>query len=430
MCLHLFTLGALLFVWTTGGLSGTAAAGGYFGSMVSKPAQKVPSPTSSKKDYALYFFLGQRHLEAGNRRAAIEAWTRYVALAPQDARSLAVRERLTLLKLAEAKEFVRRRLRNSEPMHPGGVPVKSVAVFNFRNQGPSELGVLTKGLTAMIITDLSKVPGLRVLEREKVAALLREIRLGQTGVVDQESAPRMGRILAARYVVWGKMGQPGKDRLRLDSEVGESETSTESARAGVEGPLGAFFKLEKQLVEGLLKSLGVREEDLGPDVLAAVRKIHTKSIAALAYYSAGLDYLDQERFPEAKEAFRKATEADPAFDLAREAYISTPSAHGEKEDSDGEGIMLTGGPRDEWPEVVQVEKDPGVVSAGEGTGPSRPSDGEPAPPRTQGQLDQGVDIRANRSLTISPPVSQGTSGVSQGQDEAPPARNLTQGRIW
>ena len=407
-----------------------ASAGGYFGSMLSGQARNDSKPSPAKKDYALFYFLGLRHMEEGNRKAAIEAWTRYVAAAPRDARSLAVREKLTLLKLAEARHFAEQCLRGRVSAQASKPPKNSIAVFNFQNNGSSGLDVLTKGLTAMIITDLSKVPRLRVVEREKMQALLDEIRLGQTGVVDPSTAPRVGRMMLAEYTVCGRLENRSDQLVHITSTIGRSRDASEAGRAESRGPLHAFFKLEKELVAGLLKCLGVREEDLSPDVLAAVRKIHTKSIAALAYYSAGLDYLDQERFPEAKEAFRKATEADPAFDLAREAYLSTPSAHGEKEDSDGEGIMLTGGPRDEWPEVVQVEKDPGVVSAGEGTGPSRPSDGEPAPPRTLGQLDQRVDILVNRSLTISPPVSQGTSGVSQGQDQAPPARNLTQGRVW
>jgi tetratricopeptide (TPR) repeat protein len=56
----------------------------------------------------------------------------------------------------------------------------------------------------------------------------------------------------------------------------------------------------------------------------AFGKIHTKSLAALIAFSLGLDYLDQEKYDEAREAFQKALDEDPKFDLAEQALMETP----------------------------------------------------------------------------------------------------------
>jgi hypothetical protein len=53
------------------------------------------------------------------------------------------------------------------------------------------------------IADLSKVPGLKVLEREKVQLLVNEAKLGDSGLADTASAVRSGRLMRAEKVVVG-----------------------------------------------------------------------------------------------------------------------------------------------------------------------------------------------------------------------------------
>jgi TolB-like protein len=84
------------------------------------------------------------------------------------------------------------------PPEPG-----SIAVQAFVNQGDPNYRAMAKGLAAMIIADLSKVPGLKVLEREKVQLLVEEVKLGESGLADRNSAVRSGRLMRAEKVVIG-----------------------------------------------------------------------------------------------------------------------------------------------------------------------------------------------------------------------------------
>lgn len=79
----------------------------------------------------------------------------------------------------------------------------SIAVQAFVNQGDEAYRAMAKGLAAMIIADLSKVPGLKVLEREKVQLLVNEAKLGDSGLADKDSAVRSGRLMRAEKVVVG-----------------------------------------------------------------------------------------------------------------------------------------------------------------------------------------------------------------------------------
>ena len=84
------------------------------------------------------------------------------------------------------------------PPEPG-----SIAVQAFVNQGDESYRAMAKGLAAMIIADLSKVPGLKVLEREKVQLLLDEMKLGDAGLADPAGAVRSGRLMRAEKVIVG-----------------------------------------------------------------------------------------------------------------------------------------------------------------------------------------------------------------------------------
>jgi hypothetical protein len=87
------------------------------------------------------------------------------------------------------------------------------------------------------------------------------------------------------------------------------------------GALKKFYDLEKEIACKII-------EDLGRDcrkMPSAFGKIHTKSLGALISYSVGLNYFDQERYDEARAQFQKAIDEDPAFDLAKEALVFTPT---------------------------------------------------------------------------------------------------------
>ena len=70
-------------------------------------------------------------------------------------------------------------------------PSLILAVLDFENHsifGAEELHSLRPGLADMMITAPSQVSGLKVVERRQLCALLVEMALGQSGVVDTAAA--------------------------------------------------------------------------------------------------------------------------------------------------------------------------------------------------------------------------------------------------
>lgn len=155
-----------------------------------------------KNPWAAYY-LGLLHLNRGETKPTIRQWRLYLDLDPAGAKANGVPARLTQLVEEERKHEAKTLVDQEKSLSSLPASPNSVAVFPFSNQGEDKYNVLAKGLTALVITDLAKVPGLKVLEREKVQKLVDEIKLSQSGLTAKDAEMRTGRILRAEKLMTG-----------------------------------------------------------------------------------------------------------------------------------------------------------------------------------------------------------------------------------
>jgi hypothetical protein len=149
------------------------------------------------------YYLGLIALERKEDERALALLQQYSREDPEGAASRDVPKTLTLLSSSQLQQEVATALaRETEvvasPPEPG-----SIAVHAFVNRSGDAYRAMSKGLAAMIIADLSRVPGLKVLEREKVQVLLDEMKLGDAGLADPNTAVRSGRLMRAEKVIVG-----------------------------------------------------------------------------------------------------------------------------------------------------------------------------------------------------------------------------------
>lgn len=80
---------------------------------------------------------------------------------------------------------------------------------------PSGEGVAAVGeaVNALLMSRLSGVPGVKIVERERLQQALSEIRLAQEGVIDDATAKRLGRVLGADYMLNGEVKALGRKVL-------------------------------------------------------------------------------------------------------------------------------------------------------------------------------------------------------------------------
>jgi len=187
----------------------------------------------------------------------------------------------------------------------------TVAVLYFdNNSGDAKYDVLSKGLADMIITDLSSVRGLTLVERGKLQAILAEHKLQRSKLVDKQTAVRVGKLLGARYAVAGAVAAVSP-KMRIDIRLIEVETAKIVTSAKVIGAEDKFFELQKDLVGRFAKGLG---KALPADVQNAGT---LKNVLA---YSRSLDHADKGDFKLASSTMAKVMSRSPRFKLAKTRY--------------------------------------------------------------------------------------------------------------
>lgn len=154
-------------------------------------------------DAIVDYYLGLIALRHDDPAAALAHLQSYARQDPEGANEREVGKTLTLLSSAQLQQEVatavaREREVAAAPPEPG-----SIAVNAFVNRGDPAYRPMAKGIAAMVIADLSKVPGLAVLEREKVQLLVNEMKLGDAGLADPAGAVRSGRLMRAEKVIVG-----------------------------------------------------------------------------------------------------------------------------------------------------------------------------------------------------------------------------------
>ena len=185
---------------------------------------------------------------------------------------------------------------------------KTLAIFPFENNAvtdPERFAPLSKGLSAMLISDLNKSgTALKLIERDKIQSLLKEIALSQTGSVDSSTAVRAGKILGAQTIAFGSFIVLGKN-VRIDARIIKVETSELIMAESILGNVDNFMGLERELAKKIAVSLKVALQ---------LKTSGTKSdINAALYFSRGLDALDRGKREEAKQLFTKSIQLDPAY---------------------------------------------------------------------------------------------------------------------
>ncbi len=88
---------------------------------------------------------------------------------------------------------------------------KRIAVFDFENVSGFANQKLGSAIADMLISRLARSGRFILIERSKLNQILPEQALGQSGVVTEETAPEVGKLLGAESIIIGKVIIAGQD---------------------------------------------------------------------------------------------------------------------------------------------------------------------------------------------------------------------------
>lgn len=185
---------------------------------------------------------------------------------------------------------------------------KTLAILPFENNSitdPERYAPLSKGLSAMLITDLNQSGStLKLIERTKIQDLLKEMALSLSGSVDESTAVSVGKVLGAQTIAFGSFIVLGGN-VRIDVRIIKVETSELVMAESIMGNSDDFLNLERNLAKKIAGSLKMafKPETATPK----------SDINAALYFSKGLEAWDRGNKAEAKRFFDKCIELDYAY---------------------------------------------------------------------------------------------------------------------
>jgi tetratricopeptide (TPR) repeat protein len=277
-----------------------------------------------KKDGSVIFYLGLIYEKSEQYEKAIEEYTQYIQLSRFSPMRKQIQERVQLLIRKEADLWARKRIEDEEKIVVSEIPNNSVAVTYFKPNNVSErLEPLHKGLTDLLINDLTLIEGLTVVERIKLKEIYDELALATTDLVDQKRAPlEMGSLLGANTLITGTFTTFGEDEhspWRIEPSLGMVKANEIAAIEGIEGNFAQFIQVEKKLALQILDYLDIEltAEEQNRIAEKIKQNIPTESLEAFLAYSRGLDYQDSGVYGQAENEFEKAVSIDRNFDNAK-----------------------------------------------------------------------------------------------------------------
>jgi len=151
------------------------------------------------------------------------------------------------------------------------------------------------------------------VERARLQQLMEEMGLGMSGLIREDTAPRLGKLLGAARVVHGAITGLEDRNLRIDVSLADLKKSDRIAPEAIQGTLLEFYQLEKDLAFAVIKELQV---PLSREEREAIQRIPTKNLLAFLAYCRGLDEQDLGHWDAARREFSDAVAQDPGFELA------------------------------------------------------------------------------------------------------------------
>jgi tetratricopeptide (TPR) repeat protein len=312
--------------------------------------------------------------------------------------------RLALLSRREMQYAARQAIAREAQLQATAPDPNTVAVMPFRYVGrDSSLRPLERGLAALVVTDLSRVRRLRLVERERLQALLDELKLAESGRVDPSTGARSGRLVGAGGMVQGQFQEVPTQSLRIDATVVRASDAQISATGSGADRLQALFDIEKAVVFQLLDRMGIT---LTPAERVAISERPTRDLQAFLLYSRGLEASDRGDFGAAAQAFQAAAKLDPSFQQATQQAATTQAAQ---------------------EATTQSAVDVATTVGGGGTGggaTSESSAGVPSPGTLGGAVNNAVPSGASKVDEVTPPtnlgpISAGTGGTPTLPPQAP-----------
>jgi TolB-like protein len=202
-------------------------------------------------------------------------------------------------------------------------PIVAVLYFNTPDKSPhaDDLFDMRKGLAEMVIADLVADGRFAVVERARLEEILAELSLQHSGKVDPATAAKIGKLLGAKYLVWGQLIESAVAPNQLvygasviTVEKGEHLKLSGNHRTTVDKVFDVADAVRVDAMEGILAAEKLEAAQPKPAEKADRPRPSYKTTLK---YSLALDAKDKKDPAKAKQLLTEVVKEQPDFKLAQ-----------------------------------------------------------------------------------------------------------------
>jgi tetratricopeptide (TPR) repeat protein/TolB-like protein len=201
------------------------------------------------------------------------------------------------------------------PAPPSDKP--SVAVMYFENNtGDENLDQWRKGISDLLITDLTQSRYLKVLGGDRLFDILSDMGQLEATSYSSEVLKEVATQGGVNHIARGSYSKAG-DTLRIDMILQDSHSGEPIATQRVEGKgEEAIFVMVDELTKWTKVSLRLSSEQLAGDLDVDIGTVTTVSPEAYKFYAEGVNHFNKEEYQESINTMEKAIALDPGFAMA------------------------------------------------------------------------------------------------------------------
>ena len=185
----------------------------------------------------------------------------------------------------------------------------AVAVLGFLNLSPTaRLQAMEAGFAEILQAELGGLKDVKLVERSRLDAVLREQKLTLSGLANPEAAVKVGRLLGARRLIFGSFVEIGKE-LRVETRLVDTATAAVLASESAQGATERFADLFEDLALRLARDLAVEPPADAAKLVRAATP--TRKLEAAGYLTAGAELARQGRHDDSAAAFERMLLLEP-----------------------------------------------------------------------------------------------------------------------
>ena len=206
----------------------------------------------------------------------------------------------------------------------------TVAIMYFNNgsfgKDAKDYDALGRGVADFLITDMASNPAIRVVERQALDAIMKEQDLGNSQRMDSETASKIGKLLGARYMIFGGFIADPKGNVQLNARAVNTESGmivhTDAVSGKADGMMDVIRGLSDKLNKGMKLPDLPRRTAMAPSgggtQVAQAPLPQKVPFAAVMLYSKGIKALGEGNKAEATTLFKKCVSDFPEFEKPKE----------------------------------------------------------------------------------------------------------------